>query len=339
MDIYAEILSTINSQMKATVLTLWFLVFLEPMAAKTNFDDDYFVYHTRIAQAEALITAGSFDQALEIYDQIDEAYSFVFLRDYQVATQLAWHLGRTSEAYEFLKLGIAGGWEMKSINKNTFLRALRETKAWTKIKDQYDSLRGVYLERMDLELRSEVRKMSLKDQKKALGALFRIGSNAQDRFGERKFAPQNEVRVRRLIEITKEKGYPGEKLVGFDPWAQGILSRHNSISRAYCKQDTLFPYLRPMLISAIGRGEMSPHNFAVIEDWFIAVESGWQTGSYGYLAELKEEDILRSNRLRTEIGLRKVETRNKLIEVQEQTQMDFYLPWWPKKNGKISIAE
>lgn len=325
--------------MERSVLAFLILAVLVPRSTQANEKDDYLIYHARIAQMEELIAAKSFDRALGIYEQIFDTYSFIFLRDYQVATQIAWHLGNEAKAYEFLKLGITGGWKMKSIKKNKFLKDLRRQKEWHRIKDDYDSLYAIHSGRIDLKLRSEVRKMSLKDQKKALGAIFRFSSNAQDKFGERKFAPQNELYVHRLIEIISDRGYPGEKLVGFDPWAQGILSRHNSISQAYCKKDTLYQFLKPMLFSAISRGEMSPHNFAVIDDWFIAVESGWRTGSYGYLAELKEKDLIRSNRLRNEIGLRKVGIRNRLIDIQEQTGMDFYLPVWPKKNGKIAFAE
>ena len=38
-----------------------------------------------------------------------------------------------------------------------------------------------------------------------------------------------------------------------------------------------------------------------------------------------------------EIGLRKVEPRNQLIDLQDKTQMDFYLPVHPKRTRIIMV--
>lgn len=323
--------------MKKSVIMLWIIT--SPLMIKANYDQDYLVYHKRITHAEELIGAKSFDLALEVYQQLFETFEFIFLRDYQVATQLAWHLGENEKAFRFLKLGTASGWQIKSIKKNKFLKGLRATKEWRLIQDQDDSLKGFYTNRIDSELRSEVRKMMMKDQSKALGALFKFSAKGQDRYAERKFAPNNEKQVYRLIEIIRDYGYPGEKLIGNDTWMQTILSHHNSISQAYCQKDTMYQYLNPQLLAAIKKGQMSPSEFAVIDDWFITVKNGWEIGSYGYLAGLKEETMAKASQLRSKIGLRKVANRNRLIDIQEQTGMNFYLPVWPKKNGKIQLAQ
>lgn len=131
-----------------------------------------------------------------------------------LATQLAWHLGDSGKACEFLKYGIAGGWKMKYLKKNKFLKDLRRTKEFESNPQQYDSLRTIYTDRIKSELRWEVRKMSWKDQSKALLAIFRLSEKAQAKYGEKKFAPKNELRLNRLIEIIESDGYPGEKLIG-----------------------------------------------------------------------------------------------------------------------------
>ena len=328
-------MKTHTLSMNQYIVILSYLIILSTQSKAFSVKDDYFTYHTKVYQAEVLIVQQSFAEALNIYRRLFETYDFIFVRDYKVATQIAWHLGFEGEAYEYLKLGIAGGWEMKSIKRNKFLKDIRHQQEWSTIKSQYDSLQEVYNQNINQEMRSEVRKMSLRDQRKALGALFRIGSKSHDRFGENKFAPLNEKHVLKLLEFIENEGFPGEKLVGFEPWGQGILSRHNSISQAYCKSDTLYPFLKPLLLCSIKKGDLSPASFAWIEDWFITVESGWSTGSYGYVKRLKENEIAKSNEMREQIGLRKVETRNQLIDIQNKTEMDFYLPVRPKKNGKI----
>ena len=76
---------------------------------------------------------------------------------------------------------------------------------------------------------------------------------------------------------------------------------------------------------------MSPGAYASIEDWYIT----WQTATYGFLVELKPEEIPGSNQLRKKIGLRSVEVHNALIEVQNQTGM--WLNMWPKGGKKIGL--
>ncbi|MDN3643208.1 hypothetical protein QWY87_10885 [Lutimonas halocynthiae] len=321
--------------MKQYIVILSFVLILSTLSTAFSVRNDYSAYHSEVYQAEELIVQESFVEALNIYRRLFENYNFIFVRDYKVATQIAWHLNLEDEAYQYLRLGIAGGWEMKSIKGNKFLKELLQQNEWTVIKSQYDSLRNVFNQNINQEIRAEVREMSLRDQRKALGSVFRIGSKSQDQFGENKFAPLNEKHLSRLMEIIENEGFPGEKLVGYEPWGQGILSRHNSISQAYCKSDTLYPFLRPILLSSINKGNLSPASFAWIDDWFITVESGWSTGSYGYVKQLKKNEVSKSNEIREQIGLRKVETRNQLIDLQSETQMDFYLPVRPAENGKI----
>lgn len=326
-----------SSSMKTFYVILIFLFILSTQLMSFSVRNDYLTYHSEVYQAEELIAQESFAKALNIYRRLFDTYDFVFVRDYKVATQIAWHLGFEDEAFEYLRLGIAGGWELKSIKSNKFIKAMQDKKKWSVIKSQYDSLQNVYNQNINQEIRAEVREMSIKDQKKGLGAAFRIGSKSKDRFSEDKFAPLNEKHALRLLEIIQNDGFPGEKLVGYEPWGQGILSRHNSISQAYCKSDTLYQYVKPILISSIKKGNLSPASFAWIDDWFITVESGWSTASYGYVNQLKKDDVDKSNQMREQIGLRKVETRNQLIDLQNKTQMDFYLPARPKKNGKILV--
>lgn len=323
--------------MKPYLLVLGFLTFLSAQSNEFPVKDDYSDYHAEVYKAEELIAQELFDEALEIYRKLFETYDFIFVRDYKIATQIAWHQGLEKEAYDYLRLGIAAGWELKSIERNKFLKGLRQKQEWSGIKSEFDSIREIYNQNINQEVRAEVRQMSLKDQRKGLGAAFRLGPESKDRFSENKFAPLNEKHVLRLLEIIEKNGFPGEKLVGYEPWGQGILSRHNSISQAYCKSDTLYQFVKPILLSSIKKGNLSPASFAWIDDWFITVESGWSKASYGYVKGLKENEITNCNEMRKQIGLRKVETRNQLIDIQNKTQIDFYLPPRPKKDGKILV--
>ena len=79
---------------------------------------------------------------------------------------------------------------------------------------------------------------------------------------------------------------------------------------------------------------MPPVDLAYMEDWCIAVKSGWNTASYGFLVELNNKDYTQSNQLRQQIGLRPVEVHNGLIALQERTGMKFYLRYGLAKSGQ-----
>ena len=288
---------------------------------------DYATYHRVVVEAEELIADQKYDEALATYRKLVDNYDFVFRRDYQIATQLAVQAGRVDEAFDYLKRGMAGGWEMKSIKKNKFLRKLRDNSEWKEVRNEYPSLRQQYQKRLNPAVRTVVKKMFGSDQWKALGALFTFGSNRQDRYAETKFAPHSEKQMAKLATIIETYGYPGEKLIGNGFRASVIVSHHNSISQRYTLADTLYSHIRPKLLNAIALGQMSPYEFAMVDDWYIAVSSGRKTKGYGYLtAVLTEAERIEANQLRRVIGLSSVETINRLIDVQQQTGINPYLP-------------
>ena len=117
-----------------------------------------------------------------------------------------------------------------------------------------------------------------------------------------------------------------------------ILSHHNSISEDYVRKDTMYIFLRPKLMDALKQGQISPFEIAIIDDWYRAVKSGRKAISYGFLGpELTALTLEETNTLRSSIWLRSVQTRNKLVAIQEETGIDFYLPGQPWISGRIKI--
>jgi hypothetical protein len=140
-----------------------------------------------------------------------------------------------------------------------------------------------------------------------------------------------------LIKILDDQGYPGEQLIGNNYWMSTILSHHNSISKEYVNQDTLYNFIKPKLIKAIENGQISPYEFAMIDDWYIAVNSGRTQTGYGFLNPPLSSTLTETNKLREKIGLRTIELRNKLVDVENETGINFYLPDWIK--GKIKVEQ
>jgi hypothetical protein len=301
--------------------------------------DNYLIYHENIIHAEQLIAEEKFQEALKIYESTIHSFDFVFLRDYKVATQLALIVGEMEKTFYYLRAGLSKGWTLKDVKKNKFLAPLRCKPKWKDIKCDYDSLQSVLHNILNDSLREQVQQMFRKDQKKAIGALLRIGQRAKENYAKQKFAPHSEKQMAILSQILVDYGYPGERLIGNNWWVATIISHHNSISKEYVSRDRIYPALKSELLDALKNGEMSPFEFALMEDWKTAVESGHQSTSYGYLGSIESESILHEvNQNRRKIGLRSIELRNALIDIQEGMGMNLYLPGEPWREGKIAVA-
>lgn len=326
--------------MKLNLASLSLLILPIHLLAQPQSNLGYDAYHRQIIQVEELIADEKYREALTAFEQVFSAYDFVFLRDYKVATQLALFTQQEEKAFQFIKQGMSKGLTLQDIKKNQWLKSVRHKAPWKTLKSQYTSLHENYLKSLDQDLRAQVEGMFKKDQKLALANLFIIGAKAKARFLQKKFIPQSEQQVKRLGEMLDKKGYPGEKLIGADGWhwMWTILCHHNSISSEYAQNDTLYPQLKPQLWQAIQRGELNPYDYAIIEDWYVAVKSNRQEAAYGYLNPLTQAELPLADALNEKLGMRSIALRNRLVDIQTKTGLDFYLAGGFWQVGKIEAV-
>lgn len=325
--------------MKTSLFTIlfYFLLLFYAVGGEADKKRSYTDYHIQIIAAERHISKENYTEALNQYEEIFNNYDFIFLRDYKNASQIALYVGDKEKAFHYIKKGIVSGWGLKALNANKFLAPLKADSGWKSVEKEFDSLHGQYLSGIDLTTRENVHLMFKKDQKKAFGALFRIGEKARERYTLNKFAPHSECQLIELISILENEGYPGEQLIGNNYWMSTILSHHNSISQDYVRQDTLYSFIKPDLIEAIDKGQISPYEFAAIDDWYIAVSFDRVKPGYGFINLPDLSTLSQTNELRKAIGLRSVELRNNLIDVENKTGMNLNLPDWVE--GKIIINQ
>jgi len=322
---------------KYLILGIVILCFLCPNFSVYG-QDNYMDYHTGIIKCEKLITASKFKEAIDSLDSLFNRFDFIFLRDCKVATELSAFEKDIKSGIRFMRLGILNGWTLKSIKKNDKFSLFNDDPHWKNLLSEYDSLHNRYLESLNVSLRNQVHEMFKKDQKKALGALIRIGEKSKVKYAEKKFAPQSEKQLDQLNEILDQQGYPGEQFIGNNWWTSVILSHHNSISVDYNSKDTLYSHIKPKLMNALKNGEVSPYELVIIEDWRTAALNGHKLTSYGFLGAISNDSVLEIvNKNRSDIGIRSIELRNNLIDIEKETRMNLYLPkGWQK--GKITVA-
>ncbi len=307
-------------------------------STRSTAQENFLNYHSKVTECEQLIVEGKHTSAITLLDSLFNQFDFLFLRDVKVATELSAYDNDYKSALKFIRLGVMAGWTLKSIIKLDNFQSLKEYSEWTKVVLEYDSLHEIYLSRLNFQLKEQVHEMFKDDQKKAFGWFIRIGQKSKRKYAEKKFAPHSEHQLEKLEQILNEYGYPGEQLIGNNLWGSVILSHHNSISVSYNSKDTLYAHLKPKLLNALKQGEISPYELAQIEDWRIAALNDHELTSYGFLGTIPDDSALDIvNKNRTEIGLRSIDLRNNLIDVENETGMDLHLPkGW--QNGKITIA-
>ncbi len=306
------------------------LACLLQISLQANSQNDYSFYHDEIIRIEELLIEGRFSEAINSYSELFDQFDFIFKRDLVVAAQCAAYEGLEKEAIEFTRMSLAFGAEFQEISKIPWLKII----CGNLKQGEIDSLKVIKHYEND-SLRQVVYDLYKKDQKMAIKSMFRIGSNSKTKYNERKFAPHSEEQLRVLTGIIKDHGYPGERLIGNDYWASTILSHHNSISMDYNKNDTLYLKVRPFLNDALKRGEISPFEYALIESWRITTVTEPDQVSYGFIGPKVKCGGEFCNKKRSEIHMRSIQNRNALVDLQEETGIDFMLPGKPWVSGKI----
>ncbi|MEM9545541.1 MAG: hypothetical protein AAGA77_06185 [Bacteroidota bacterium] len=323
--------------MKLNCLLLSIFISLFYVACKSDTvpSNDYSFYHQQTTNAETWISQEEYQKALSVYDDLIAQYDFVFLREYKIAAQLSLYIGEEEKAITYLKKGIANGWKLQSLKKDDFIANRLSASQWQNLEEENSTLHSRFLQRIDLTLKALVKSMIDADQKIALQVSQIENEENQEEIFLKYFAPQSKKHLQKTTEILEESGYPGEQLIGNNFWMSTILSHHNSIAFDFLKNDSLYPNIRPKLFKELKQGRISPYELSLIEDWRIAVSSEREGTGYGYVVAPKRNNLTQVNQKRKEIGLRPVELRNTLVDIERKTGMNFYLPDWI--DDKIAI--
>jgi hypothetical protein len=309
---------------------LLLLILIVNGAKAVSQSDNYLEYNRRIIEAETFLSEKNFPESIRIYRELANAYDHVFLRDYKVAAQLAAYQGDTSNLHYFVKTGMRNGWDFKQIKKNPHLRKYSKYDFWKHLKRNRKSFAEQFNQSVDIPLRQEVKEMLRRDQWRALRVAITPGKKWKERYTTRKFVPNNRAQVRRILAITQQYGYPGEKIIGDKSWATVIIS-HN-------EHDSVYSQLRPRLYDALERGEIAPIELAIIETWRVEVDSEHRDkGFVIWSGAVTAEQAFLADSLRSGIGLRNINLNNKLISAERELRMNFYLS--PFHGGVISVNE
>ena len=138
--------------MRTILISFSFCCIVTCIHGQTN---NYRVYHQKVMRFEQLIAEKKISEARQSIDSLIKKFDFVFLREYKLATELSVYEQDDNSAFEFLRLGILGGWSIKNIKKTKSLKRLQSDPRWKDLEADYDSLRMVYRAKLNMPLRIE----------------------------------------------------------------------------------------------------------------------------------------------------------------------------------------
>ncbi|QMU28766.1 hypothetical protein [Adhaeribacter radiodurans] len=304
-----------------------FLLLLLPVLCSAQ-TPNYLEYHQQIIQAEEYLVARQFSESLKIYRHLTATYPHVFLRDLKVAAQLAAYSQDTANLYFFLEIAMQKGWTYQQIRKRETFQQFKSEPKFKKLQANKDQFQKAFEKNINLALKAEIKQMLTADQKRALRVALTPGKRWRERYTKQKFVPHNRAQVRRINQIMDQVGYPGEKIIGDHSWATVLIS-HN-------EHDSIYRELRPKLYAAFERGEISAIELAIIESWRCVVDTGGKDKAFViWEQEISQPEATHADSLRSTIGLRNIALNNRLLDLEKELKIKFYLS--PSHGGRIKV--
>lgn len=182
---------------------------------QTAFGQNYIDYYKGVSEAQQEAADSNYSNALEIYYNTFEQYTFRFARDCYNAVEISALTTDSAKMNYFIRCSLKQGIPISVFKNASFLEEYRETKHWAGVIKSSDSLFHIYSSSINLDIRNEITQMFAADQQIRM-RYYKWYNILIRPFLSRKWKNLNRAQVHRIMEITKEFGFPGERLIGVD---------------------------------------------------------------------------------------------------------------------------
>jgi hypothetical protein len=242
--------------------------------------ESYIEYHRKCRLAENFFLQNDTINCFSTYNEIFKNYSFLFPRDCFMAAQFAHKLNFDSLSVEYILKGIPYGINPEFFSNDTLgtyasnLRDLKNSFYWSKIVNQKDSLHDIYLKKIDLNLKSELMVLIRNDQNWRRKNNKWFNRNFRSDL-EKKYKIFNKQCMLFLDSVFKEKGYPGNWLIGTGDsliYQTNYASFNNAnlgdfVSIILYHADSAYLQHGNFLFKEIDNGHIHPRVYAMIRDF------------------------------------------------------------------------
>lgn len=233
---------------------------------------DYFEYYQQVNKAKLLAAENQNDEAARLYKTTFEKFPFRFARDCVNAVEISSVTPNDSATAYFMAAALKQGIPLAYFAQSPKLANFRATENWKELSDKAASFRQTYEASINPEIRDEINSMFAADQ--AIRKRFYHWSNYWQRpFLGAKWKRLNTQQVERMMQITEEYGFPGEKLIGID-----LPEHHEKIEAHQFSAGMpiilfIHHYSQPnasfdsTLVEEVKKGNLNNEHFATICDY------------------------------------------------------------------------
>lgn len=279
-------------------------------------------YYEKINEGKLFSIENDFEAAAQSYQEAFENFDFAFARDCFNAIEVAVMIEDTVKLNSFIQKAIAHGIRTTDLEESGILREFSKFVFYRQIKDREDSLLLIYSSGINREIRSEINQMFTDDQK--LREEYYAASIFKRNRIRKKWEDLNSQQVSRLIEITRQYGFPGEHLIGIDRSEMHPKIRTNNYSAGMPIVILIHHYSRPnqsydsLLVEEVKKGSLYNEHFASICDFEAEFGKGRfeNYGYYGLRHQASDPDKNALNLRREAIGILKLEELEALNQVK-----------------------
>jgi len=281
-------------------------------------------YYKGINQGKIFTIKYDFESAINSYEQVFRNNDFVFARDCFNAIELSILAKDSVKTKYFIERAISQGIRLSDIEQSYKLTDYVELNVLNEIKANEDSLLTIYSSRINWKIREEINQMFSEDQK--LREEYYTANVFQKNKVRKRWESLNAKQVERLIEITKQYGFPGERLIGLDRNEMHPKVNSTNYSAGMPIVLLIHHFSQPnlsydeLLVEEIEKGNLYNEHFATICDF--EAEFGKTKfenfGYYGLRYQPKKLDEKTLNLKRQEIGIlefEQIEALNKIMNL------------------------
>ena len=251
-----------------------------------SFGQSYLNYYTQVNEAKLLAADSNYLESALLYKKTFEEYDFEFARDCINAMEVSSLNSIDSLTSYFIKSALKRGVPISYFSKNANLSDFRLTPYWNSITKDSATFRSEYESNIKTEIRDEINQMFSADQQ--IRERYYQWSNflLRPSIGK-KWKKLNSEQVMRIMEITKNHGFPGERLIGIDSPEYHEKINSNQFSAGMPIILFVHHYSQPnfsydsLLFAEVFKGNLYNEHFATICD-FEAEFGKSKFACYGY---------------------------------------------------------
>lgn len=267
------------------ILIIFFSIIISFQVSCQN----YFYYQKVINRIDEDVLNEDFDLATQRLDSLYENYDFIYSHHCFKALQICCKKQDSIKAEKWLKKSFIQGIPIWMIRTNEITKEVFNYPSVQKTIEDYDSLRNIYKNSINHELRNKVDSLFIIDQRftKKVNDGFILFRHTYHGI---RWLKNNRKQFEILLEITKNYGFPGEKLIGLPNEIEDSISQIDNFNfyGPFLRETKVYIMLihyysnprkdiNDILFENVKAGNIPPYQFGALNDFMAR----WGKGKYG----------------------------------------------------------